>query len=231
LEANHAQRKVFSFFSRETRNPLQAIRGALSVIRRRADPRDEPLAQAVGIIGEEIRQLNDLVQEYLDFLRPVEGIQVVPVDLNALLTLVLTIMQNNHNGSSPPVSVVACLDSALPPVAASYEEVKRAFLYIIKNSYAALSEKGGSLTVETRFFPAPVPGFIDVALTENGPGLERENLAPIFTPCVVSSPRANGLGLAISRRIIVEHCQGNIRVEKAAGGGRRLLVSLPMTAV
>jgi signal transduction histidine kinase len=61
------------FLSHATRNPLQSIWGALLLIQRRVDPRDETLAQAVRIIREEIDQLHELVQETQEFVRPNRG--------------------------------------------------------------------------------------------------------------------------------------------------------------
>jgi signal transduction histidine kinase len=61
--------RLFTSFSWETRNPLQSIWGALAVIQRRADSEDEYLSRAVGIIEEEIGQLNRLIQEYLELVR------------------------------------------------------------------------------------------------------------------------------------------------------------------
>jgi nitrogen-specific signal transduction histidine kinase len=161
--------RIFTLFSCETRNPIQSSWGALSVIQRRADPEDEFLTRAVRIIKEETGQLHELVQEYLEFVRPVEARQITTVDLNALLNRVLTIVHHNNEGSA--VSLSHFLDPALPQLPADYEEIKRAFLHIIKNSYGVLSEKGGDLAVETRFSPTPAPGYLIATLTVKGPGV------------------------------------------------------------
>jgi nitrogen-specific signal transduction histidine kinase len=101
----------------------------------------DPLAQAVRIIQEEIGQLQELVQEPLKFIRPVERRRIVPVDLNALLASILTVLTANQDEAAFPVSVKISLDHALPQLPTDYEEIKRAFRHILKKSYAALSEK------------------------------------------------------------------------------------------
>ncbi len=214
---NPEMERLFTSFSRETRNPLQSIWCALSVIQRRVDPGDEPLTQAVRIIKEETGQLHGLVQEYLDFVRSVEGKQIVAVDLNALLILVLTLMQHNHDRSAPPVSVSTSLDSALPPLTADYDEVKKAFLQIIKSSYSGLTEKGGSLAVETRFSPTPVPGSIVVALTVKGAGVKGGNFDHPF-------PSFNGLpqgGKRAGNGHRPPDYRGTLSGKPQSGAGRR----------
>ena len=220
--------RFLTFLSHATRNPLQSIWGALFIIQRRVDPGDETLAQAVRIIREEIDQLHELVQETLEFVRPMERKQNVPVDLNALLTSVLTALTTNQAGSALSVSVTTSLDPALPQLPADYEEIKRAFRHILKNSYAALSDNGGVLTVESHFSPDPAPGNISVALTAKGPGVKWEIFDPTFPSFCVYPFQGNGLGAAIGHRIIVEHCQGDLKAERVAEEGLRLSVSLPI---
>jgi signal transduction histidine kinase len=216
-----------TFLARATRNPIQSIWGALFVIQRRADPGDETLAQAVRIIREEIDQLRELVQETLEFVRPVEKEQMVPVDLNALLNSVLTALTPDRDGSAPSVSVTTSLDPGLPQLQADYEEMKRAFRHILKNIYAALSDNGGALTVETHFSPDPVPGNIGVVLTAKSPGVQWEIVDRTFPSFCVYPHKGNGLGTAIDHRIFVERCQGDMKAERVAEG-LRLLVSLPI---
>ena len=220
--------KVFIFFSRAVRNPLQSIWGALFVIQRRIDPRDESLAQAVRLLREGIGQLQELVQDTLEFLRPVEGKPVIPVDLNSLLASLLAALTINQDGSDLPVSMSSSLDPALPPMPADYEEIKRAFGHLLKNCSAVLSDKGGVLTVETRFSPDPVPGNIRVVLTAEGPGVKGKYFDQGFPSFYIYPNRGNSLGAAIAQRIIKEQYQGDLKWERGAEGVLRLWVSLPL---
>ena len=225
---NSGLERFLTFLARATRNPIQSIWGALFVIQRRIDPGDETLAQAVRIIREEIAQLHELVQETLEFVRPVERKPMVPVDLNALLTSVLTSLTTDQDGSTLSVPVTTSLDPALPQLPADYEEIKRAFRHLLKNSCAALSDIGGALTVETHFSPDPEPGNIGVALTAKSPGVQWEIFDQTFPSICVYPHKGNGLGTAIGHRIIVEHCQGDMKAEQVAEEGLRLSVSLPI---
>ncbi len=198
------------------------------VIQRRIDPGDETLAQAVRILREEIGQLQELVQDTLEFLRPAEGKSVIPVDLNSLLASLLAALTINPDGSDLPVSVNSSFDPALPQLPADYEEIRRAFGHLLKNGHAALSVMGGNLSVETRFSPDPVPGNIRVDLTAEGPGVRGKYFDQGFPSFTIYPNRGNGLGAAIAQRIITEQYQGDLKWERDAEGVLRLWVSLPL---
>jgi len=50
--------RFFPFLAHEIRNPLHAISGALAIIQRRSDLKDEILAQSIKIINEEVQHLS-----------------------------------------------------------------------------------------------------------------------------------------------------------------------------
>jgi signal transduction histidine kinase len=65
-----------------------------------------------------------------------------------------------------------------------------------------------------------------VRVEDNGPGIEPERLARIFSPFYTSKDSGTGLGLALSRKVVTAH-GGSIEAEPSPGGGTRFLVTLP----
>jgi nitrogen-specific signal transduction histidine kinase len=124
--------KDFSFLAREIRNALQAIWVAQNVIQRRADQQDEILAQAVRIVKEEMERLPALVKECLDPARPEKEKQILPADLDTLLTRVLTVTDNYYAKSFSLVAAADRRDYNMPLLSAECEVVKRAIWQIIK---------------------------------------------------------------------------------------------------
>ncbi|MBI5583891.1 MAG: response regulator [Deltaproteobacteria bacterium] len=218
----------FPFLAHEIRNPLHAIGGALAVIQRRSNLEDEPLAQSIRIIGEEVQHLNEFVQECLDFVRPVDTNYFVDINVNEVLSLVLNITQHINQETTRPILITTDLDPQLPPVFANYEEIKKAFLNIVKNSCEAMSDRGEKLKICTRFLPKPPSGWIEIVFSDQGAGIKKANLDKIFTPFFTTKVKGTGLGLAICHRIIVERHQGIILVESAEGQGTRFIVQLPL---
>jgi len=70
-------------------------------------------------------------------------------------------------------------------------------------------------------------GWVEVAVTDTGPGIPPAILKEIFTPFVTSKRRGTGLGLSVSRRIVEDH-GGRITAESPPGQGATFRVLLPL---
>jgi signal transduction histidine kinase len=218
----------FPFLAHEIRNPLHAIGGALAVIQRRSNLEDEPLAQSIRIIREEVHHLNEFVQECLDFVRPVDTTYFADINVNDVLSLVINITHHLSQEAARSFRITTDFDPQLPLIFANYEEIKKAFLNIVKNSWEAMSDGGDQIEIRTRFLPEPPSGWTEIVFSDQGPGIRKVNLDKIFTPFFTTKVKGTGLGLAICQRIIVERHQGQILVESAEGRGTRFIVRLPV---
>jgi signal transduction histidine kinase len=218
--------RFFPFLAHEIRNPLHAIGGALAIIQRRSNLKDEVLGRSVKIIQEEVQHLNDFVQECLDFVRPLTRSRFMEVEINEVLSVAINIVSHMFNELSPKIRIRLDTDSELPRVYANYEEIKRAFLNILKNSFEAM-ENGGEITIKTGYNPVSYPGTIEILFTDTGAGIKEEKLKNLFSPFFTTKPRGTGLGLAICRRIINERHNGKIHVESTEGKGTIVRVELP----
>ena len=219
--------KFFPFLAHEIRNPLHAIGGALAIIQRRTDLKDELLAQSMKIIQEEIQHLNEFVQECLDFVRPPVKSHYGEVDINEVVSIVINIVSYMFQDSSQKTTVTTHLDPGLPKVQANYEEIKQAFLNIVKNGFEAMGE-GGALTVKTTFKPDPNLGWVEIAFSDSGAGIREENKKYLFSPFFTTKLRGTGLGLPICQRIIVERHKGKMHFESDEGKGTTMKVELPV---
>ena len=70
-------------------------------------------------------------------------------------------------------------------------------------------------------------GWVEVAVTDTGPGIPPHSLRDIFTPFFSTKRRGTGLGLSVSRRIVEDH-GGWIEAESPAGSGATFRVFLPL---
>jgi two-component system sensor histidine kinase PilS (NtrC family) len=134
--------KFFPFLAHEIRNPLHAIAGALTVIRKRTDLKDEILAESVKIIEEEIQHLNRFVQNCLDFVRPLSPSRFIEVEINQVIPVVISIVSHMFEGSSKKIRITSEMDPLLPKVHVNYDEIMRAFVNITKNAFEAMDKEG-----------------------------------------------------------------------------------------
>ncbi|NWG02976.1 MAG: response regulator [Syntrophaceae bacterium] len=227
FEQHPTLEKFFPFLAHEIRNPLHAISGALAIIRRRSDLKDEVLGQSINIINEEVHHLNEFVQECLNFVRPPDQVRFVEVGMNEVISVVMNIVSHIYESESKRIKVIQDLDPHLPKIFANYEEIKQAFINIVKNAFEAMPE-GGVLSIQTACKAESTP-LIEIIFADNGIGIKPENLKSLFNPFFTTKLRGTGLGLAICRRIIVERHHGRIQIESEEKKGTTIRIELPST--
>jgi signal transduction histidine kinase len=219
--------RFFPFLAHEIRNPLHAISGALAIIQRRSDLKDHLLNQSIKIINEEVHHLNEFVQECLNFVRPPNVVHFVGVEIPEVISIVINIISHIYESESKKIRIVTDLEPHLPKIYANYEEIKQAFLNIIKNAFEAMPE-GGEFTI-TACVKSDSQKHVEITFKDNGIGIKKENLDKLFNPFFTTKLRGTGLGLAISRRIIVERHHGKIYLESEEKKGTTLKVELPVS--
>jgi len=219
--------KFFPFLAHEVRNPLHAMGGALAVIQKRSDPKDPTLTQAIKIIHEEIQHLSGFVQECLDFVRPPVEARFIPIEINEVLSVAVNIVSHMFQGLSKKIKITFELTPELPVVTANYEELKQAFLNILKNSFEAM-EQGGGMVIQTSLKSDSSAKWIEVVFTDSGPGIKKESLERLPSPFYTTKMRGTGLGLAICQRVFVERHRGSFHIESKEGKGTTVVVGLPL---
>lgn len=219
----------FPFLAHEIRNPLHAIGGALAVITRRVDLKDEILYKSIKIIQEEVEHLNKFVEECLDFVQPSIKSRFIEVDIKGLILAVVNMVSYMFEELLRKIKINVEIDSRLPKIYANYEEIKQVFVNILKNSFEAMSE--GEIGIKGSFKGNSNPGWVEILFQDNGPGIKNENLKYLFKPFHTTKLRGTGLGLAICRRIIVERHHGKIAVESEEGKGTTVKVYLPVKPI
>jgi signal transduction histidine kinase len=203
----------------EVRNPLNSALLQLEVLGRRVDRGDtgpESLKPIVGLVGDEIRRLEGLVNDFLAFVQP-RPLALQPTALAELCRGVLAFVA--PTASAAKVDLHTALADDLPPVAADPERLKQVLLNLVRNAIEAMPE-GGSLTIRTRH----AIDAIEIDIEDTGQGFPDET--PVFDAFFTTKPKGTGLGLTIVHRIVTDH-GGTLRV-KSRPGSTCFTVSLPL---
>jgi nitrogen fixation/metabolism regulation signal transduction histidine kinase len=162
--------------------------------------------------------MKQMVNAFSEYARSPE-MKVTAFDLNALVTEVTDL----YRMQSPQARVTLRLDTKVGPIEADRVRVRQILNNLLTNALEALDgQPDGEVTVETR---VESPG-VEIVVTDNGPGFQRELVGQVFDPYVTSKPKGTGLGLAIVRKIVEEH-GGRIEADNAPAGGARVRVWLP----
>jgi signal transduction histidine kinase len=224
--------RLSTVVAHEIRNPLMIISAALSTLRRR-DLDASERREAVADIDGEIRRLNRLVTEVLDFAKPIR-FELGAADLNDVCRNSVTAA---WTGATLDV-VRFDLDAAIPVMTTDAERLRTAFVNILANArhaVEAVPAHAGTTAVAVADVPTVTVRTrtrgdrADVTIQDQGAGIAGDDMAHIFDPYFTTRRAGTGLGLPIARNII-EGLGGSIRVRSTRGSGTEISVDLPITA-
>jgi len=116
------------------------------------------------------------------------------------------------------------LDEDLPIIEGNPKQLQQVFTNIILNAEDAI-EDDGQIEIEAKIKKDE----IEIKFTDNGEGIEKEDVEKIFEPFYTTKApgEGTGLGLSISYRIINDH-DGDIKVESEKGKGTTFRIFLPI---
>ncbi len=209
--------------SHEIRNPLNAAALQLTVLERRVGklPAGEqgPLLQPLHLVRDEIRRLDHILEDFLQFARPRE-FYPKPVDVAPVLDRVLTLL----GGPADKRHVRVLRDfEPVPPVAGDEERLQQVVMNLGLNALDAVRE-GGWVRVSCR--AGDDPELVEILIDDSGAGVPHEIRERIFEPFFTTKAEGSGLGLPIVHAIVTQH-GGTITVEDAPEGGARFALRVP----
>ncbi|HVX09855.1 MAG TPA: ATP-binding protein [Pirellulales bacterium] len=206
----------------EVRNPLNAVRLNLHAIGRthRGEARlpPEEISTILRESTREIGRVATLIGEVLGYARS-DPPQVEQVDLagevRGALELVKQAMEDYH--------IAVVVHFAPEPLRAwiDRDRLRQILLNLLNNAREATG-KGGRIEVDV----SRVDDSLEVAVSDNGPGIPLEQRQRIFEPFYSTKEVGIGLGLTLVRRFVNES-GGSIEYDDSYGSGSRFVVRLP----
>ncbi len=210
----------------ELSQPLTAILANAQAARRflEHDPLDLPDLRATldDIIKNDIRA--GAVIERLRVLLKKGDSFLQPLNLNDVTREVLDLTHSDFLVRR--ISVTTRLASDLPPVLGDRVQLQQVLLNLVLNACDAMTEVepvDRRLTLAT----AVDDGFVQVSVSDRGVGVPDDQLGAVFEPFVTDREQGLGLGLAISRSIVLAH-RGRILAENNADRGATFRCFLPV---
>ncbi len=207
----------------EIRTPLTAARLELTRLER-ALPGDDLAAarQVAASVGEELERLGRFTQQFTSFARlPQPRLQAH--DLGAVVAEFVATF-----AAAWPDLTLRFTPPAGPLVAALDRDMLRQVLVnLCDNSALALrATPAGRGTVTLRGGDSPRGVFLEVA--DDGPGIAPEIRSRVFEPYATTRQvgEGMGLGLAISKKILLDH-GGDLEVLATSGAGTTFRLTFP----
>jgi len=209
-ERHEAWESLARKLAHEIKNPLTPIQLTIDRLESKYSDKleidqKENFTQSLKIIGKQIKQIENLVNEFSDFARmpkPIlkdnDLVSLVGDNIDLIKELDSSILINFDANSN---EIILNSDN---------EQLSRAFFNVIKNSFESIQEKKSN--------KVDFKGKIDITLSENlydinfsiidnglGFGVFENNIKDILNPYFTTKKKGTGLGLAIVNKTINDH--------------------------
>jgi two-component system NtrC family sensor kinase len=211
----------------ELNNPLNNTMLTASLLEEDFDGlSDEEKLDMVQDIIKETERSKVIVRNLLDFARA-SDYRNVPMDLDKLLENSIRLVHNRVRLEK--IDLEKNIPPELPPVHGDEQALQQVFINLILNAVDALPPKGKIVLSAAK---SRQVGFIEIRVTDNGPGIPEHILPRIFDPFFTTKVKEKGTGLGLSvSQGIVRRLGGDISVESRLGRGSTFIVLLPTTEV
>jgi len=207
----------------EIRNPLSSISLNTELLYDEiSNDNGEKKSDAENLIQSilnEVDTLTEMSDEYLRFAR-FPRLDTKPVSVNSVLIELSKFF--NKERLQRGIALKENYAPDLPLILLDVNQIKQAFLNILKNSFEAMPE-GGKLSISTRL----KDNCIEVYITDTGSGISKEDIQRVFDPFYSAKVNGTGLGLALTMKTVEGH-HGEIICKSTIDKGTTMVISFPV---
>jgi len=210
--------KMASCLAHDLKTPLIAIGGFARLVREGIEKKDFSFEGKLDIIIKETIRLRRMVEEMLDFSRPLE-LRLTQGNVNNIVNQSLAILSDLPYAKKVKFQNMSQQD--LPLMILDSDRMKQALINLLTNAIEASPEDG---TVAIDCYQKRRKLIIDIK--DQGSGIPMSKREEIFCPFFTTKEGGTGLGLPIAKKIIEAH-QGYLEAIENSGKGVTFRVTLP----
>ena len=199
----------------EIKNPLAVIKGYLSMF----DVNNkEKSTKYIKIIKSEVNRSLNLLSDFMEFTKiKINTSNVIFNDLMDDINEVLIPFFNAKNVKYN-FNIEANIEINI-----DYNRIKQVLINVIKNAVEACPNNMG--LVSTTIFKDK--DYLYIFVKDNGSGMDKDTLDNILVPFFTTKENGTGLGVSLSKEIILSH-KGEISYDSILGKGTTCKITLPL---
>lgn len=189
----------------EVNQPLTAISNYTRLIKRYLENGTGNKTAAIEAATKAVAQVERtaaIIKSLRDLIRLGRS-EIVPQNLARIVRETLEMLEPNLQRGR--VEVKTRIPKDLPPVLADLLQVEQVLLNLIWNAIEAIEGAGHTQGTITVAAAAPPQGYVEVSVSDTGPGFSRDFRNATVGPALSTKPDGLGLGLALSRSIVESH--------------------------
>jgi two-component system, LuxR family, sensor kinase FixL len=150
--------------------------------------------------------------------------QPQPLETNDLIQEVLRLM--NHDLRARRVWVITELAAGMPAILGDRVQLQQVLINLILNAGDAMSQPAHNARTLTLRSSRVSGNAIQISVADSGCGIPLGNEEKIFEPYHTTKAQGLGLGLSLSRSIVIAH-HGRLWAENKPGGGAAFHFTIP----
>jgi signal transduction histidine kinase len=211
--------EMSAIMAHEIRTPLGIISTSAQWLQREQGLSPEGREMSQFILDESAR-LRKLVTTLLECARPREP-HMLKQNINDLLNHTVELL--NKQAEKKQLHIQLSLDDKIQVIFCDAELLTQAFLNLLLNAIQII-KNGGIIQIHTH----SQGRYLSIEFADNGPGISKEDQQRLFEPFFSKREGGIGLGLTVTRQIILAH-KGTMSVATSELGGALFILNLPIS--
>ena len=204
----------------ELKNPLASVKGLTQLLSRSVSGDDAKTKERLEVLGREVARMQDIIEEFLNFSRPLTPLTRTAVDVEAVCGDVLSL--HEAMAASLSVTLHSHLDDDLV-VQGDSRKIGQVLVNLLQNALETAPPDS-----EVWVYARDDGDDVLLEVHDSGEGLPAPDIE-IFEPGITTKADGNGLGLTIARAIAQQH-EGSLTLEDRSEGGCVARFSIPKEA-
>ncbi len=218
--------EIHAELAHELKNPLTSIGGFARRLEKKLDGGSDEHYYS-SIIVNEVERLESLLTNTLEVTKEGSDSTLQSIDLNSVVEQTVDLYWRAMSEMGIRISISLAAD--LPPINADYSRIKQVIINLLINAMEALSksEEGTYRMVEIRTESVhDNRSAVRFSVSDNGGGIPPSHIKDIFNPYFTTKPTGTGLGLSLSKKIVLL-LNGVMEIDNRPGVGVTFSVTLP----
>jgi signal transduction histidine kinase/CheY-like chemotaxis protein len=227
IKVDQVKDEFLAYTSHELRTPIHGIVGLTStLLKDNRNPLSHGQNHQLKLIESSARRLGNLVNDILDFskLKHQElSIRLIRVDLSAVLGVTLKILDPLIDRSK--INFKLDIPAQLPAVQADENRLQQILFNLIGNAIKFTAQ--GEIRVTVKYHK----NHVHISISDNGPGIAKNQRDLLFEPFkqLHNNIEGTGLGLSITKKLVELH-NSELSILSKEGEGTNVQFSLAIAS-